>query len=182
MNESHLKFVFKITVIGDGGVGKTSLIKKYTEGTFEEDYISTVGAQFSFYDVKIDGDECKLYFWDIAGQKEFEFLRSDFYEESKAAIIVYSLEENDLGKESLKRIADWYEDLKEHCGDIPVIIFANKVDLIDEDKIDDEFIKNLMNKKNIIEVYRTSAKTGQMVNEAFLRIIKELYNKYKSKI
>jgi len=182
MNDIQLKFVFKITVIGDGGVGKTTLIKKFTEGTFEEDYISTVGAQFSFYDEKINGDECKLYFWDIAGQKEFEFLRADFYEESKAAIIIYSLEENDLGKESLNHIVDWYEDLRTHCGDIPVIVFANKVDLIKEDKLDDAYLQNLVKGKNIIGIYQTSAKTGQGVDEAFQKIIRELYNKYKSNL
>ncbi|NVM16330.1 MAG: GTP-binding protein [Candidatus Lokiarchaeota archaeon] len=182
MNDTPLKFVFKITVIGDGGVGKTSLIKKYTQGTFEEDYISTIGAQFSFYDEKINGDECKLYFWDIAGQKEFEFLRSDFYEESKAAIIVYSLEDKDLGKESLNHIEYWYNDLKQGCGDIPVIIFANKVDLINEDKLDDEFIQNFIKEKDIIGVYRTSAKTNQGVTEAFQKIIRELYEKSKSNI
>ena len=182
MNDTHLKFVFKITVIGDGGVGKTSLITKYTEGTFEEDYISTVGAQFSFYDEKINGDECKLYFWDIAGQDEFEFLRADFYEQSKAAIIVYSLEENDRGKESLNHIIDWYEDLETYCGDIPVVIFANKVDLVEVDKLDDAYVKNLVNKKNIVGIYQTSAKTGQGVTKAFQKIIRELYNKYKSKL
>lgn len=180
MNDTPLKFVFKITVIGDGGVGKTSLIKKYTHGTFKEDYISTIGAQFSFYDEKINGDECKLYFWDIAGQKEFEFLRSDFYEESKAAIIVYSLEENDLGKESLNHIDYWYKDLKESCGDIPMIILANKVDLINEDKLDDVYIQNFIKAKNFIGVFRTSAKTNQGVTEAFQKIIRVLYEKYKS--
>ena len=182
MVDTHLKFVFKITVIGDGGVGKTSLIKKYTEGTFEEDYISTVGAQFSIYDEKINGDECKLYFWDIAGQDEFEFLRSDFYEASKAAIIVYSLEENELGKKSLNHIKVWYEDLKKHCGEIPVIIFANKVDLIKDDKIDDINVQSLINEKNIVGIYLTSARTGRGVTEAFQKIIKELYNKYKKSL
>ena len=182
MVDTHLKFVFKIIVIGDGGVGKTSLIKKYTEGTFEEDYISTVGAQFSIYDEKINGDECKLYFWDIAGQDEFEFLRSDFYEESKAAIIVYSLEENELGKKSLNHIKVWYEDLKKHCGEIPVIIFANKVDLIKDDKIDDINVQSLINEKNIVGIYLTSARTGRGVTEAFQKIIKELYNKYKKSL
>jgi small GTP-binding protein len=182
MNDTHLKFVFKITVIGDGGVGKTSLIKKYTEGTFEEDYISTVGAQFSFYDEKINGDECKLYFWDIAGQDEFEFLRADFYEESKAAIIVYSLEENDHGKKSLDHIKKWYEDLISHCGEIPVIIFANKVDLIEENKVDNESVQNLVKEMNNFGIYRTSAKTGQGVTEAFQKIIRELYNKFKSNL
>ena len=107
MNDTPLKFVFKIIVIGDGGVGKTSLIKKYTQGTFEEDYISTIGAQFSIYNEFVNGDECVLYFWDIAGQEEFDFLRTDFYEASKAAIIVYSLEENNLGNESFKNIINW---------------------------------------------------------------------------
>ncbi len=174
-----LKFVFKITIIGDGGVGKTSLIKKYTQGTFEDDYISTIGAQFSLYDLNIDGDECKLYFWDIAGQKEFEFLRSDFYEESKAAIIVYSLENSDLGKQSLEHVIDWYNDIKNHCGDIPVVIFANKADLVKEGKSENDFIKDLLEKDKIIDVYRTSAKTGKMVPDAFYRIIKELHDKYK---
>jgi len=175
-----MKFVFKITVVGDGGVGKTSLIKKYTQGTFEEDYISTVGAQFSFYDEKVNGDECKLYFWDIAGQDEFAFLRADFYEESKAAIIVFSLENNTRGLESLKHITDWHEELKNHCGDIPVILFANKVDLIDEATLDDTDIKNLVKEKNLIGCYMTSAKTGQGVTNSFQTIIKKLHNKYSS--
>ncbi len=75
-NESELKgFVFKITVIGNGAVGKTSLIKKYTQGSFQKDYIKTLGAQFSKYDEIIDGNNCKLFFWDIAGQEEFNFMR-----------------------------------------------------------------------------------------------------------
>ena len=70
MNEKQLKFVFKITVVGDSAVGKTSLIKQYTQGSFEDDYISTIGAQFSAYNEEIDGDKCKLFLWDIAGEKE----------------------------------------------------------------------------------------------------------------
>ncbi|MCK4381029.1 MAG: GTP-binding protein, partial [Candidatus Lokiarchaeota archaeon] len=83
-------FVFKITVIGNGAVGKTSLIKKYTQGSFQKDYIKTLGAQFSKYDEEIEGDNCKLFFWDIAGQDEFNFMRPTFYKGSKAAIIVFS--------------------------------------------------------------------------------------------
>jgi len=182
MSDIHLKFVFKITVIGDGGVGKTSLIKKYTEGTFEEDYISTIGAQFSIYKEKVDGDDCTLYFWDIAGQDEFNFLRSDFYDDSKAAIIVYSLEENKLGKESLKHVKSWHEDIKKFCGDIPIVLFANKVDLIDENKLDDAEIQSLLKKNEFIGVFLTSAKTSQGVKKAFQTIIRELHNKYRSKI
>jgi len=92
MSESDERkdFVFKITVIGDGGVGKTSLIKKYTKGSFKKEYIKTLGAQFSKYDEKIENSAVKLFFWDIAGQAEFSFMRPTFYKGSKAAIIVFS--------------------------------------------------------------------------------------------
>ena len=72
------KFRFKISVIGDGQVGKTSLIKKYSKGSFERDYVKTIGAQFSKFEKEIDGDEIRLIFWDIAGQDDFLFLRPSF--------------------------------------------------------------------------------------------------------
>jgi len=72
------KFTFKVTVIGDGAVGKTSLIRKFTQGNFQEEYIQTIGAQFSKYTEEIKGDKCKLFFWDIAGQDTFHFLRPAF--------------------------------------------------------------------------------------------------------
>ena len=80
------EFGFKITVIGDGGVGKTSLIKKFTKGTFERDYIKTIGAQFSRYDKVINGDVNNLIFWDIAGQDDFNFLHNLFYKYSKSKL------------------------------------------------------------------------------------------------
>lgn len=182
MNDTQIKYVFKIIVIGDSAVGKTSLITQYTHGSFEDDYISTIGAQFSIYKEEIDGDKCKLFFWDIAGEKEFNFLRSQFYIESKAAIIVYSLEENNLGVESFKHLTEWYKDIEKYCGEIPVIIFANKVDLIDEDNLDDSEIQKLIKENNFIGVYRTSAKTGKGVTDAFQKIIKVLHNQYKNNI
>jgi len=179
VNKSQEKYKFKITVIGDGRVGKTSLIKKFTKGSFQKDYIKTIGAQFSNYKQDIDNDRCELVFWDIAGQDEFHFLRPSFYKNSSAAIIVYSLEENTLGKESFKNITNWYSDLKRFCGDIPVLLFANKVDLVDKDKVDNKKLSKLVEKKSFIGYYLTSAKTGERVYDGFQAIIKELY--YKSK-
>ncbi len=173
------KFKFKITIIGDGYVGKTSLIRKFTQGNFQEDYIQTIGAQFSEYTEEIEGDRCELIFWDIAGQDEFHFLRPAFYRSSLASIIVFSLEENDLGKESFKNIVEWHKEIKKFCGKIPVILFGNKVDLIDEDKLNDEKILKIVKKSNFIGYYHTSAKTGQNVEDAFRGIIEELHTKYK---
>jgi len=180
MNDTPDKFTFKITVIGDGSVGKTSLIRKFTQGNFQEEYIQTIGAQFSKYVEEIKGDKCKLFFWDIAGQDTFHFLRPAFYKASVAAIIVFSLEENDLGAESFKHVPNWYNEIKKFCGDIPIVLFGNKVDLVDEKELDDEKVLKLKEKKEFLAYYRTSAKTGQDVHEAFQAIIRKLYSKYKS--
>jgi small GTP-binding protein len=180
MNDQKAKFSFKITVIGNGGVGKTSLIRRFTKGSFHEEYIRTIGAQFSKYEQDIEGDECELYFWDIAGQDEFHFLRPSFYKDSKAAIIVYSLEENELGKVSFKNISHWYDDLKQFCGVIPVALFANKVDLVDKDRLNNTKMSKFVKKRNLLGYYLTSAKTGERVNDAFHAIIRELYYKNKA--
>ncbi|UCD02250.1 MAG: GTP-binding protein [Promethearchaeota archaeon] len=180
MKDSGSKFKFKITVIGDGRVGKTSLIKKYTKGTFNKDYVRTIGAQFSIFDKEKDGNLIRLLFWDIAGQDEFNFARPSFFKNSRAAIIVYSLEDNELGKESFTHISNWHNDIKQHCEDIPIVIFANKVDLVDEKNLDESKIQEIVNKYNFLGYYITSAKTGQGVVEAFNTIIDKLYQKYKS--
>jgi small GTP-binding protein len=173
------KYTFKVSVIGDGRVGKTSLIKKFTKGSFQTDYIKTIGAQFSVFDKKVNGDEIRLFFWDIAGQDDFHFLRSSFFKNTKAAIIVYSLEENELGKVSFAHITDWYNDISRYCGTIPIIIFANKVDLVNRSNMDTTRIKNLVEEGNYLKFFLTSAKTGEGVIEAFNEIIKILYKKYR---
>ncbi len=179
MSETNKKFRFKITVIGDGAVGKTSLIRKFTNDNFKEEYIKTIGDQFSIFDRKIDGDKIKLLFWDIAGQDSFNFLRPSFFNNSVAAIIVYTLENNEHGKESFNHIHNWATDIEKYCGDIPVVIFGNKVDLVDEEKIDTLAIEKIVEEKNYLGHFITSAKSGQGVNNAFNTIIDELYVKYK---
>jgi small GTP-binding protein len=179
MNDSE-KFRFKVVIIGNGAVGKTSLILKFTQGKFQKDYLKTIGAQVSDYNKKINGDKIRLIFWDIAGQDDFHFLRPSFYRASDAAIIVYSLEENDLGKRSFKHITKWHEDTKQFCGDIPIVLFANKVDLINEDSLNKSKIQEIVNKRNFLGYYITSALTGQGVHDAFNSLIKDLYDKHKA--
>jgi small GTP-binding protein len=173
------EYGFKITIIGDGAVGKTSLIKKFTKGTFERNYIKTIGAQYSRFDEKINDAMVNLIFWDIAGQDEFNFLKPIFYKGSKATIIVYSLENNKNGKDSFFHIEDWYKEIKKYCENIPVVLFANKVDLIEEKNINSQEIRKLVKHLNLKGYYITSAKTGQGVIDSFHAIIKELYNESK---
>jgi small GTP-binding protein len=180
-NEIRKKYKFKIVVCGDGMVGKTTLIQKFTKGSFRKDYVKTIGAQFSVFDKKINGDKIRLLFWDIAGQVvERNFIQNSFFNKSRAAIIVYSLEDNDLGKNSFEHIVDWYKDITKHCGEIPVVIFANKIDLINENRFDESKIQKLVEEYNFLSYYKTSAKTGDGVIEAFNAIIEMLYHKYKA--
>ena len=177
-SDERKDFVFKITVIGDGGVGKTSLIKKYTKGSFKKEYIKTLGAQFSKYDEKIEDSAVKLFFWDIAGQAEFSFMRPTFYKGSKAAIIVFSHAPKEID-DTFKHILEWHEDIKKYCGNIPIVLFGNKIDLVNNETLDESKVEEIVDKRDFLGYYKTSAKTGNGVYKAFQAIIKDLYEKYK---
>ena len=109
----------------------------------------------------------------------FFFLRPSFYQQSRAAIIVYSLEDNQLGSDSFKHISNWHKDIKKFCGKIPIILLGNKVDLIDKNILDESKVLKLTQKREFLGHFMTSALTGEGVVEAFQAIISELYYKYK---
>ncbi|MBD3351554.1 MAG: GTP-binding protein [Candidatus Lokiarchaeota archaeon] len=165
-------FVSKIVVIGDAAVGKTSLISKYTQGTFNQNYIKTIGAQFSRYDKEVQFEEgliiYRLLFWDIAGQDDFRFMRPTFYNGANGCIVVYDL----TREETLEDVIVWYTELTEFCGDIPAVLFGNKVDLLKDPKdYDDSRVNEIIKNSGISDFYMTSAKTGAHLIEAFNSII-----------
>ncbi|MFW9823295.1 MAG: GTP-binding protein [Candidatus Thorarchaeota archaeon] len=176
------KLRFKIAVVGDTRAGTSSLISRYTKNIFKKDYIKTIGAQYSVFDKEIEGDLVRLLFWDIAGSKQFNFLHPDFFRNSRAAIIVYSLRENDQERDIVTQISDWHEQIKNFCGDIPIIIIANKADLVDENIVDFSNVQEFVDKNNLLGYYLTSVKTGQGVKEAFEVIIDALYYEYSSMV
>jgi small GTP-binding protein len=183
MASNEKDFKFKIIVVGDPSVGKTTLIRKYTTGGFQKDYIATLGAQFSNYEENLEGKKVRLFIWDIAGQETFELMRQKFYKGSSGAIIVFSHAPNEL--KSYDHIEKWLKELKKYCGDIPIALFGNKMDLIDEDelvsnedKVTSDFnITKLVNGHNMIEYFKTSALTGHGVIKAFQKLVRELYFK-----
>jgi small GTP-binding protein len=170
----------KIVVVGDAAVGKTSLIRKYTKGEFQEDYISTLGAQFSQYEEHFDGIDYKLIFWDIAGQPTFERMRQKFYSGSSGAIIVFSHSPDE--KKSFKSVDNWLSEVKNHCGMIQIALFGNKIDLISEDELEtnenletcDSNIEKYVKEHGFVAYYKTSALTGQGVKQAFHTLIKKI--------
>lgn len=105
------------------------------------------------------------------------FMRPTFYKGSKAAIIVFSHGPEE--EMSFDHIVDWHDDIIKYCGELPVVLFGNKIDLVKKGDLDDKKVDDLMKKRNFLGYYKTSAKSGSGVYEAFQAIIKELYNKYK---
>jgi small GTP-binding protein len=174
-------YAFKITVVGDGAVGKTSLIKKYTQGAFQKEYIATLGTQFSKYEEKINGEIVRLFLWDIAGQDSFQALRQRFYIGSSGAIIVFSHAPDQI--ESYVHVSKWLEDLKKHCEDIPIILFGNKIDLVNDGELvsdpnmvtSDVNVEKFAKDNKFIGYYKTSALTGQGVTNAFKALVRKLY-------
>jgi len=171
LSEEKADYVFKIVLIGDPAVGKTSLIQKYTLGKFDKKYIETIGAQFSNYEENIEGKKISLFIWDIAGQDDFALMRATFYRGARGCILVYSL----VDDESFKNLKTWYADIKKHCGNLPVAIFGNKMDLVNEKKLDVSKVDSLKHDIDFIEHYYTSAKTGKNVLDAFQSLVKVLY-------
>ncbi|MHA2339899.1 MAG: GTP-binding protein [Candidatus Hodarchaeales archaeon] len=176
------KLRFKIAVVGDTSAGTSSLISRYTKNIFKKEYVKTIGAQYSVFDKEIEGDLVRLLFWDIAGSKQFQFLHQNFFKNSRAAIIAYSLKENDQERDIITQISDWYEQIKKICGDIPILIIANKADLIDKNNMDFSNVQEFVDENNLLGYYLTSVKTGQGVKEAFEVIIDALYFEYSSMV
>lgn len=173
---------YKIVVIGNAAVGKTSLIRKYTKGAFQEDYIATLGAQFTQHEEIIEGVNFKLIFWDIAGQPAFEKMRKKFYSGSSGAIIVFSHSPDEIN--SFKSVDSWLSEVRQYCGKVQIALFGNKIDLVNEDELSinenlevcDSNVEQYVKKNKIMGYYKTSALTGQGVNQAFHLIARKIHS------
>ncbi len=161
------QFTAKLILTGDFKVGKTSLIRRFVENSFKEDYISTIGVEISKKTIIMD-ENTKLNFvlWDIGGQiGQIRPYRQRFYEGANAAFIVV-----DRTRDHLDSIKTWLEDIKDSVPvNIPIVIVGNKSDLNEKIVITEEQIK-VIAKQLDLHFIITSAKTGENVNEAFLYI------------
>ncbi len=172
-------FVFKVVVIGDGAVGKTSLIQQYTHGEFDKSYIPTLGAQFTKHSKEVDGNPVDLILWDIAGQESFASMRPKFYRGSKAAIMVFSHAPDQ--EKSFDNLQKWLADLKKNAGSLPIALFGNKVDLgVGDGKRSDKNVEKYAKEQNFLGYFKTSALTGEGLNDAFDKLTETLYKAYQS--
>lgn len=162
------KVIYKILVVGDVGVGKTSLIRKYTTNTFNLNYKATIGADFHIK--KID-ENLHLQLWDIAGQERFQNMTRTYYKEGRAAIIIY-----DVGRNTTLNMTDkWLEDInqkiKYHDKNIPVILVGSKLDLKHSGTLSPDNMDEYIKEKGYRAWYEVSSKTGENINELFNKII-----------
>ncbi len=165
----------KIVLIGDWGVGKTSLIKKYVFDQFDDDYITTLGTKVTKKRIKYKISEEKiidmnLMIWDVMGQRDFKKIQLMSFKNANGALIVCDVTRT----ETLESLGTWRSDLYEVTGEIPIIILANKSDLKNEVKFTFDDLSEVAGKLNL-PFYFTSAKTGENVNNAFINIGKKLF-------
>jgi small GTP-binding protein len=160
---------YKICVIGDKGVGKSSLIRRYVEGKFDEDYkreqrISIIPELYVSVEEKglPKSEVVTLNIWDLVG----EITMKQAYINAKGAILVCDLTE----KVSLYTLEYWTSDLFKITGEIPVLVVGNKFDLKRELKVDGKELKKEANKLNAEHIW-ASAKSGQNVKEAFYKMV-----------
>ena len=159
-------FSTKLILTGDYAVGKTSLIARFVQNLFKDEYHSTVGVDISMKKINLsDNTQMKFVIWDIGGQiTQMAPYRKRFYEGANSAFIVVDRTRLD----SLKSVGMWYEEIIKHSSkNINIIIIGNKSDLVDEIVVSGDDIKSIADKYDFTYIL-TSAKTGENVTDAFL--------------
>ena len=174
-------YVFKVILIGSGAVGKTSLLHRFVENKFTFRYKLTIGADFlsKIIEVPKPDTTCKLQIWDIGGQDRYKFLRASFFDGANGALVVF-----DISRwHTFKELNDLLSDLREFAGqDIPFILIGNKTDLIEDigGEYDKDSAENLAKRENSVFI-STSAKTGENVEDAFLKLTHKMIKKASAK-
>jgi len=157
------KYIRKICLLGDGGVGKTSLVRRYVLDIFSDEYIQTFGTKVTKKVLDIGENRLTMMIWDILGQKTYSSLHEAYYRGSQGAILVSDL----TREETFLSLPRWRDSLYAVTGEIPVIPVANKSDL--EWQVPEGTIKEMEEKLGEAFLI-SSAKTGEGVNEAFKKI------------
>ncbi len=166
------EIVKKVCICGDPHVGKTSLVKRFVTGKYDDKYISTLGTVISKKSIKTSRAKANvtMMLWDISGQHEFRRIHAAAFRNAKAGFAVCDLTRPDTAS----NIEDWVYNFRKHAGeDKPVTVLANKHDLSEENK---EIVNNIQEsmKRLGVSFYLTSAKTGENVEEAFTQMANSL--------
>lgn len=174
MNEEKIKRkAIRLSIIGDSKTGKTSILNCFLGQKFTFDMVSNIGIDKQEKIMKMnDGTEIKVIIWDTAGQERFHSISSGTIKNSQGIIVAFALD--DLS--SFNNVITWLQDVREISTSIPIVLFGNKCDLVDNRKVEKEDAEEFAN-NNEVTYFETSAKENINIKEGFDKIIEEAYKK-----
>jgi small GTP-binding protein len=163
--------IHKTILVGDSGVGKTSLLVQFDQGKFQPgSFAATVGIGFTNKVVNVDGSKVKLQIWDTAGQERFRSIKHAYYRDAHALLLLYDV----TSKSSFDNISAWLAEINEYAqDDVVIMLIGNKADMSDERTVHKEEGVQVARDYGV-SFLETSAKTGQNVENAFMSIARDL--------
>ena len=175
------EFMYKILLLGDSSVGKTCILTRYSENTFQEDHLATIGLDFKQKIVNLDnGKTVKVQIWDTAGQDRFKSITKNYYKGAHGIILIYDV----TTRRTFDNVRSWIDTIKEEVSDkVSVILVGNKIDNNDNRKVTTKEGQEIANEYKL-PFYETSAKTGDNIDKAFNDLITrvvDVFGKYEEK-
>ena len=168
--------MYKILLLGDWSVGKTCFLMRYTENTFTDIHLSTVGIDYKLKNVKLEnGEKIKIQIWDTAGQDRYKSITKSYVRGANGIILIYDVSK----RKTFEGIENWVKQIKEQVSSRVVVgLVANKIDVEVRDVTTEEGKK--LGKNLNYPYYESSAKEGINVNECFEDIIKKIVENYSN--
>ena len=166
----------KVLLLGDTSVGKTCLLKRYTEDTFQDAYLYTIGFDYKFKIVTLkSGKEVKVQIWDTAGQERFRTIAKSYYRGAHGIILVFDV----TNQKTFDNIKMWVNQIKEEASSkVCVILIANKID--SEERVVSKEDAAALAKNYELKLYEASAKENINVTEAFQDLIENINTNYSA--
>jgi len=158
---------FKLILVGDGGTGKTTFVKRHVTGEFEKKYVATIGVEVHPLHFHTNCGHICFNVWDTAGQEKFGGLRDGYYIQGHCAILMFDV----TSRMTYKNVPNWHRDLVRVCENIPIVLCGNKVD-VKERKVKYRHI-NYHRKRNL-QYYDISAKSNYNFEKPFLWLARKL--------
>lgn len=168
-NTPDYEYLFKILLIGDNAVGKSSLLLRFTENTFTDTLISSIGGDFKERFLDVDGTRVKLQLWDTAGQERFRTITSSYYRGSQGVIVMFDLTKED----TFKNVIKWLAELERYAAeDVRRILVGNKSDLPNRQVAAKDALE--LADRLGLEYIETSAKDQTNVDQVFMTLAKNI--------
>ena len=169
------EFIYKILLLGDSSVGKTCFLMRYTDNTFQDIHMSTIGLDYKLKNVQLEnGKMVKIQVWDTAGQDRFRSITKNYYKGAHGIILIYDVTE----QKSFDNVKNWMAQIKEEVSErVSIVLVGNKIDDEDNRKISTEQGES-MAKDYEIMFFECSAKTGQNIDEIFNNLVKKVVENF----